>query len=268
MPIDHPRLPRWIAPLFAAVALVVVIGAVAFAISHARNRGSNQNPNLAAAITPTAVAAAAGPTVPATKTAAEPTPKPAKTTEAAAPTEPEPTATRKVANTADDSDDASARSLLPALSDLPAGFERTEDDRRTLEMVVSGFNDPDEATQLLQEWGWEQNSYRTFQIPSGANLDPNATSFINVSVHRFADGDGASNALSYFVDAVIAAQGLATFDVDPIGDETVALKGSPDGANLTVVYVRSGRFLIRIGGSSIQGDPTQDVLDLAKKIVG
>src|SRR4029079_8438871 len=117
---------------------------------------------------------------------------------------------------------------------LPDGFARTEDDKRTLDQVVASFANPDEATQLLPEWGWEENAYRTFQIPADGNADPNATSFINVSVNRFADEDGAANAMSYFVDAVVAAQGLEAFDVDQVGDATIALKGSPDGANLTV----------------------------------
>jgi hypothetical protein len=251
-------------PLVAALALVIVIGAVAFAISRARG-GDDQRDNTAASVpTPTAVAAAATTDEP-TESGEEPTARPTRT--AAAEGEAEPTATRRASGSSDSSDAASARSLLPGLSDLPEAFERTEDDRRTLEQVVAGFGDPDEASQLLQEWGWEENAYRTFQIPAGADLDPNATSFINVSVHRFGDEEGAASAMAYFVDAVVAAQGLEEFAVDPIGDDTVALQGSPDGANLTVIYVLWGNFLIRIGGSSVQGDPSQAVLDLATSIL-
>lgn len=277
-PIDSPRAPRWLAPVLAALALVLVVGAVAFAVSRARDGGSNRD---TAGVAPLATVNAtqpssAQPTAAGAGAAVTPTSAPADDagapTSAAATEAPASTAaggsSTGGSSTGGSSSATNARALLPGASDLPAGFVRTEDDSRTQDQVANNLPDPEEAAANLDAWGWQQNAYRTFAIPADQATDPAATNFVNISVHRFADADGASQALSYFADAVISAQGLERIDVDQVGDESIALKGSPDGANLVVLYLRSGDYLIRIGGSSPQGDPTDDVVAVAKKIIG
>ncbi|MGI8477278.1 MAG: hypothetical protein ACR2OO_13035 [Thermomicrobiales bacterium] len=285
-PLDGSRSGRWVGPLLALVALAVVIGAVVFAFNRARSGNDQRDGTLANQnATGTVIAAgAAGATAAATKAAGEsptaaptkgaaeaaqasganPTANPARTPDAQAPTAAgaaNPTATK--ASSAN-----RTRALLPAASALPAGFVQTEKDKRTKDQVAGSFADPADATTKLDGWGWKENQYIAFEIPAAGNPVPTTTNVINVSVHRFSDKQGAAEALTYFADAVVQAQDLAETTIDPIGEQSRALKGAPDGSNLVVLYIRDGNYLIRIGGSSPQGDPTTDVVAVAKKVVG
>lgn len=49
--------------------------------------------------------------------------------------------------------------------------------------------------------------------------------------------------------------------------KSLALKGSVNGFKLVVIYVRTGRFLIRIDGSSPLGDPTKAVIAVAENLL-
>jgi hypothetical protein len=274
-PIDAGPLGKYLGPLLALVLLAVVVGAFVFVILNVfDDDGGNRDPGSNLAAGSVTAAAQVAPTEeeedqtePTQETSSNPeaTQTPAGE-ESGAPTEeevPEPTRTPKPKPT----EPPAAISLLPTTGDLPDGFERTENDRRTEEAVASSFADPAEAAVKLEEWGWEENAYRTFEIPADSGPDPSLTTYVNISIHYFGAKNGARHALSYFADSVIQLQGLEEIEVEKIGQETRALKGSPDGVNLVVFYVRYGNYLIRIGGSSPQGDPTEDVLELAKKIV-
>jgi len=156
--------------------------------------------------------------------------------------------------------------LLPTVEDVPAGWVSTVDGDRPEAEVAGSFGDPDDAATKLEAWGWRQNLYITFEDPN-ADLATDATNYLAVSIHRFRDAAAAAEALPYFADAVVAAQGLSAIEVDPVGDAVRALRGNPEGtANLVVVYAQDGPFLIRIGGSSPTGDPTDDALALARLI--
>ncbi len=190
---------------------------------------------------------------------ASPTPRPSRAAGSRTPT---PQSAQRPAPLAD---------MLPTVEDLPenllAGFVVTQDDERTLDQVAASLGDPAETTPLLEEWGWRQNLFRTFENP-GAEIPEDATNYVDVSLHRFGNAESTGEALDYFSDAVVAAQGLSEIRVDRVGDEVRALSGNPEGtANLVVLYVRDGPTLIRIGGSSPAGDPTEDVLALAREVV-
>jgi hypothetical protein len=275
-PIDGGPLAKILGPLLALILLAAVVGGIVFGVLKILDGDDGRDPNggnQLAAGSPTTSAQVVGtesPTEEAGATEApsdsDKTPDPTKEGEAATTEEAEakPTKTKKPEPT---DEPASGVSLLPTTGDLPDGFERTENDRRTEDAVAASFSDPDEATQKLDEWGWTENVYRTFEIPEDKGPDSTTTTFINISIHYFSENGGSRKALSYFADSVIAAQGLEEIEVDKIGQETRALKGSPDGTNLVVLYIRSGNYLIRIGGSSPEGDPTQDVIALGEKIV-
>ena len=64
----------------------------------------------------------------------------------------------------------------------------------------------------------------------------------NVSVHRFANADGASEALTALSDIVVSAQGLQDVETPAIGDQARGLAGPGDGVNLYVLYVQDGNI--------------------------
>ena len=201
----------------------------------------------------------------ATATTAAPTPT------SSAPTQPASRPTKQAAaqDTAASGDGATGQQaaladLLPTEDEVPQGLTMTEDATRTEDEVVQSLGTED-ATQLLDNWGWDGNSYRRF---SGTDMPAGSTTFLDVSIHRFASGDAAAEALTYFSDQVIAAQGLEELTVDPVGDAVRALTGaSDDGTTNVVVYVQQGADLVRVGGSSADGDPMDDVLNVAKTVV-
>lgn len=275
-PIDAGPFGKILGPLLALLLLAAVVAAFVFLILKVFDGGGDRDNNNANMPAGTAVAGAQptstvaqdgdptkessdGPDETAVATSESQTASAGDDEE-----EPQPTKTKKPEPT---KEPASALTLLPITDDLPEGFVRTENDKRTEDAVAASFANPDEATEKLQEWGWEENAYRTFEIPANKSPDPTMTTFVNISIHYFSANAGSRHALSYFADSVITAQGLDEIEVDKIGQETRALKGSPDGTNLVVLYIRHGNYLIRIGGSSPDGDPTQDVIDLGEKIV-
>ncbi|MCC6790679.1 MAG: hypothetical protein IT336_03285 [Thermomicrobiales bacterium] len=277
-PIDGSRGAKLLGPLFALVVLAAVVVAVVFVVVRVfgDDDGRDNGGNLAANGTATTQAV----TAPTEAATVEATGEPTEETGAVAGADetgesetsgqpadetPEPTATTEEAEPT--KGPVSARSMLPTTGDLPEGFQRVEDDKRVKEAVAASFSDSDEAMELLNEWEWRENAYRTFEMPEGTG-DPARMTFINISIHRFGTEQGAKDALTYFADDVIGTQGLEEFDVDRIGEQSRALKGAPDGANLVVLYIRIDNYLIRIGGSSPQGDPTAEVITMAEQIAG
>lgn len=158
--------------------------------------------------------------------------------------------------------------LLPTQAQMPPGLILADEAERSQAEVVSSLGGTEEASQLLDEWGWSGNAFRDY-IADPEAPPPTGTSFLNASVHRFADAAAASNAMVVFSDYVIFTQGLQRVDAPAIGEEAVLLVGAPDGIGLAVLYAQEGPILYRIGGSSseVGGDPTTDVLAVAGEIV-
>jgi hypothetical protein len=271
------RRSRFLGPLLAALLLVLVVGGVAFAVEKARD-GNNQR--TAADATHTAQAAALASTPVATTTTAAqvvetPTirpenaaaaPKATDTVEStqtpapaavASPTKSAPTATAKTGA-------VRAADLLPDVSVLPAGFAQTADDKYTKDQMIAQLGE--NGAQLVDQWKWRENAYRYFEIPASANPDPKGASSVTVSVHRFASKSGATAALKGLAD-ILAGSGYQEVSVAKIGDQARALKSETADGNLYVLYVRTGNFVIRLGGYSVSGDSSNVVIALAKKIV-
>jgi hypothetical protein len=158
--------------------------------------------------------------------------------------------------------------LLPSQAQLPAGFVQADEAERSKTEVVAALGGTEEASQLLDDWGWSGNAYRDF-IADEEAPPPTGTSFLNVSVHRFADPAAAENALTVFSDYVIYTQGLQSVEAPAIGDNALLLVGAPEGLPIAVLYAQQGPIMYRIGGSSgIEGgDPTSDVLAVAQAII-
>jgi hypothetical protein len=139
---------------------------------------------------------------------------------------------------------------------------------RSKEEVIAALGGTEEAAQLLDDWGWSGNAFRDF-IADEEAPPASGTTFLNVSVHRFADPEAAANALIVFSDKVIVDQGLQEVEPPAIGETARLLKGAPDGVPLTVLYAQQGPIMYRIGGSteSPDGDPTADVLTVAGELI-
>jgi hypothetical protein len=212
-------------------------------------------PNALATVTPTAVPAAA--------TSADPV---EEAEQAAAEEEPE--------AAAEPDRDISAQTLplldfLPTQEQVPAGLVLADEAERSKQDVAAALGGTDEATQLLDDWGWSGNAFRDFVLPQDAEPGPSGTTFLNVSVHRFADAESAANALIFFSDQVVISQGLEDVEAPAIGESARLLQGAPDEVPLTILYVQDGPIMYRMGGSSANADsdPTAAVLAVAQAII-
>jgi hypothetical protein len=158
--------------------------------------------------------------------------------------------------------------LLPSQDQVPAGLILVDEAERSKEEVIAALGGTEESAQLLDDWGWSGNAFRDF-IADDTAEPAGETTFLNVSVHRFADPESAANAMVFFSDQVIFVQGLEEVEPPAIGESARLLRGAPDGVPLTVLYAQQGPIMYRIGGSteSPDGDPTADVLTVAGEII-
>lgn len=282
-PLDGGRGSRILAPLLAVAALAVIVAAVAWAIGRARGDDDDGTSaaNVNSPVVETSTAAAGGsaeeeptddgatgpegddtavPTEgPDAEDAAEPTLTDAQaegTRRASA----EDTPTVRASRERDD-----ARSWLPLTAEVGEGYQETDEQRRDIAEVAGAFPDAADAEVKLEEWGWLENTYREYQLEDG---DPAATTVFNISVHRFETAAGAKEALPYFQDGARGTGVEEATGLPDAGDQIRALEGPTDeGGRLFVVYVREGGVLIRVAGTSLEGDPREDVLALVDRIL-
>jgi len=158
--------------------------------------------------------------------------------------------------------------LLPTQEQVPAGLMLVDEAERSKEEVITALGGTEEAAQLLDDWGWSGNAFRDF-IADETAVPPGGTTFLNVSVHRFADPESAANAMIFFSDQVVFGQGLEEVEPPAIGESARLLRGAPDGVPLSVLYAQQGPIMYRIGGSTKtpDSDPTADVLTVAGEII-
>lgn len=145
--------------------------------------------------------------------------------------------------------------LLPAAGDISADLVQSEDRTRTLEEQAAMFANAGEMTQLLTEWGWQENVFRVYQstIPAGSGA-PSAT--VDVSLTRFASPEGAAAALPAFLEDRAAVLGENEVQRPlQLGDETRALTGQTEQGDDVTLYVRQGNLLLRVSVTTLQGTP-------------
>src|SRR5215213_7333280 len=138
--------------------------------------------------------------------------------------------------------------LLPSATEVGPAFVVVDNRTRSLAEQASGFANADEAAQQLASWDWQENVFQVFQTeeatPAGAPL---AT--LDISLTRFADTEGATSALPYFLSdraAVLAQHEVKSQNLTSrtIGDETRVLSGPVEGGDDTTLYVRTGALLL------------------------
>jgi hypothetical protein len=158
--------------------------------------------------------------------------------------------------------------LLPTQEQVPAGLVLANEAERSRAEVVTALGGTEEAAQLLEDWGWSGNAFREY-VADASGVVPGGTTFLNVSVHRFADAESAANAMVFFSDQVIFGQGLQEVEPPAVGESARLLVGAPEGVPLAVLYAQEGPIMYRIGGStsSAEGDPTADVLTVAADMI-
>jgi hypothetical protein len=161
----------------------------------------------------------------------------------------------------------SLANLVPAEDEVPEGFILTEEAKFDEAEVAANFGDPDAALAQLEFWGWRGHLQRVFALSPDAVAATGVPTYLVVSVHRFDSSSAAHEALTYFADAVIAAQALEPIEVETLGDESIALIGTQDEANVVNLYIRTGPYLVRVVGGSPDGDPTEVVVELARVVL-
>jgi len=276
---------RWLRYLIAVVMLAVVVGGSAFAVTRFFG-DDDDNPGTVgqttapetelpevAATDPTPTEDAAGQSQPdgeAEPTAteepvdevAEPT---EQTSEAqqAAPTEEVAVAAADTGEEEESSSERDAQSYLPAVEELDGEWTIQAEGVRTVEEVGLALGEGGE--DALSGFQWSENQFRDFTREGQAADDE--TFFVSVSVHQFGNEEGAGEALDYFSDILVSG-GVYQLAADAsVGDASTALAGAQDGANLYALYVQDGDVMIRLGGSSLIGDPAPFVNDVAEFIV-
>jgi len=280
-PLRGPRGANIVGPLLAVAALAIIVAAVAFIISQFRGNDGDNN----SASQPTAVIAAAASPTAADQQGTSPTQAAAPdqsgqpTSEAASgeatntPKVNRPTETGDLSGSdgTDTSGSSSgektrARQWLPTTRIVGEGYEQSNNGTRDETEVAGSFPDPADAATKLAEFGWQENVYREYELSGGAETD---TTTINVSVHRFDTEGGAKDALSYFAEGGRVGQGLTEVkDAPEYGEGSVVLQGTIDGGNVYVIYIRQNDFVIRIGGFSPTGDPSEVTNGLAERMMG
>lgn len=154
----------------------------------------------------------------------------------------------------------SIESLLPDELVLPQGHVLHVEDEgvSTFEDMVAGLPAPENTRYLLQEWGWQENVYRTYV----ADAPPaNAAGWMTIGIHRFSSVDGAANALPYFAEARRNATGFDPLDVGLFADQTEAMVGNAGNGREVIIYARRGNLVFRVDGVAPNGDPTEDVFE-------
>jgi hypothetical protein len=160
----------------------------------------------------------------------------------------------------------SAATLLPDRLPLAHAdcFDVREDETLSFDELSSRFPDPAEVAPLLRGWGWQRSDYRSFTC---ASVPAGQATWIDASVHQFADANSSQQALNYFVEAR-AAFGYLSYTLAPtVGERSAALTGpTPTGTEYTL-YATSGPFLARVTGIAPNGTPSGDVVAVVEQIL-
>ena len=122
---------------------------------------------------------------------------------------------------------------------------------------------PDAADRLL-EWCWRESAYLVFACdapPVGG------AGWVQVSVQRFADPEGAQGATVWFAEGRASRSALQFVAAPAVGDAAVALLGPVANGTESTVYASAGPLLVRVSGVSPSGDPTADVEAVLRQVL-
>ncbi|MGI8643786.1 MAG: hypothetical protein ACR2LS_06695 [Thermomicrobiales bacterium] len=159
--------------------------------------------------------------------------------------------------------------LLPVAADVPEALVLTDEaSLTTIEEVVGGFSDPEDAAVQLETWEWVENASRTFGLSDGAAAPESGLTFLYVSVHQFGSAEAAQEALTYFADDLTAVSGLVPAETEEVGETSRGLvEPNEDGTEVGALYVQQGSFLLRIGTFAAQDQSLGIAVEEAQTIL-
>lgn len=162
------------------------------------------------------------------------------------------------------------KALLPDKSIMPIGLDTVTEKGLDEPAVVAALATNPGAQENLTKWGWSGNVGADYSASDPASLDPTATTAISVSIHGFGSDAFAVDALTFYSDALVKADGSWQDSTAPAlgGKARLLTQTLADGTTNVALYVQKGNALYRIGGSSPGGDPTQSVLQVATQMFG
>lgn len=148
--------------------------------------------------------------------------------------------------------------VLLTQDQAPNGPVIIMDGERTLDDVVANFTDPASAEAQFEEWGWQRNVVRGFNVADGETLDPEEIDGFYISVHEFGNSVSAIDALDYTFATHITGSEFEEIDTDPIGDYSRTLYGEVPYGHEVTFYVQIEELMIRFSASSPEGDPREE----------
>jgi hypothetical protein len=151
--------------------------------------------------------------------------------------------------------------LSPTAAGLPTNLVLQTEGTLDLAEAAAVFPDPTAAARRLAEWGWREQTFAAFAAPAGAS--GSATSQVELSVQRFADGPAAAAALLDLAHARMTGTSLAPRALDRLGEQSWALAGSTPAGNEVLLGVQQGDALIAVRAISPAGDPLADAVAAA-----
>ena len=156
--------------------------------------------------------------------------------------------------------------LLPTTLPLShaACFSVVDGGPLTFSQLLDRFSGSSDASDRLQEWGWQASAYRQF----GCDGPPEGEAgWIDISVHGFGSASSAQEAADYFAAARMDGTSLVRADGPGIGDYSVALVGPAKNGKEFTIYATRGPWLVRVTGVSPSGIPFMDVRAVATDVL-
>jgi hypothetical protein len=159
---------------------------------------------------------------------------------------------------------AGLHELLPDADELDGRWAMQNEGERTREEVIELLGKQGE--ELIDSLEWQANAFRNFErMDLTDSMDKAA--LLTVSIHAFRDSEGTAAALQPLSQWVADSDGIEAAQVDVLGDSTLAFSGPSGGLNTFVVYVQDGNLVIRVGATSLLGDPRGEVIEAAELVL-
>lgn len=125
--------------------------------------------------------------------------------------------------------------------ELPTGMDLESAGTRVMIGEVAGtFRNSRDAAQLLKDWGWVGNAYRTYiPGPESSSMTP---ARLEISLHAFRSSTGAAYALPYFAhDRAVAVQ-----QREEGNNSLLPCAATVLGDGSVTRFLRNGNLLVRV----------------------
>lgn len=131
--------------------------------------------------------------------------------------------------------------LFPDARELPAGLELENSGTRVeIAQLAGTFRNSRDAAQLLSNWGWVGNAFRSYAPRAGAGSVTPAR--VEISLHQFTSSTGAAYALAYFAhDRAVALQ-----HHERLGAFLLPCAALVTGDGSATRFLRSGNLVVRV----------------------